>query len=109
MTNGEKFKQVFGFDAPITAKCSCALDNDCKRNCSDIATCETWLEAEYEDTSKEWWINGKLTTLTPADAKLKLIEAKGELERYSSCHKKLTEAINIGIEAIDRVLKRQEK
>jgi hypothetical protein len=46
------------------------------------------------------WLNGKLTYVTPQEAVTKLIEAKGFLERYGNPHDKWTDAINIGIEAI---------
>ena len=46
------------------------------------------------------WLNGKLTDVTPQEAVTKLIEAKGFLERYGNPHDKWTDAINIGIEAI---------
>ena len=51
----------------------------------------------------EYWINGKLTDLTLEEAKLKLIEVKAFAERYGNVHDKWTEAINIGIEAIERI------
>ena len=58
--------------------------------------------------NKELWINGKMTDVTLEEACLKLIDVKAFVERYVSPHKKLTDAINIGIEAIKRVQKAQE-
>ena len=58
--------------------------------------------------NKELWINGKMTDVTLEEACLKLIDVKAFVERYVSPHKKLTDAINIGIEAIHRVQKAQE-
>ena len=51
----------------------------------------------------EYWINGKLTDLTLTEARMKLIEVKAFAERYGNVHDKWTEAINIGIEAIERI------
>ena len=55
------------------------------------------------------WINGKMTDLTKKDAIHKLVDAKGFLERYSNPHDKWTEAINIGIEAIEIVMDQEEQ
>ena len=55
-----------------------------------------------------FWINGKMTDLTKKDAIHKLVDAKGFLERYSNPHDKWTEAINIGIEAIEIVMAQEE-
>lgn len=55
------------------------------------------------------WINGKMTDLTKKDAIHKLVDAKGFLERYSNPHDKWTEAINIGIEAIEIVMAQEEQ
>lgn len=55
------------------------------------------------------WINGKMTDLTKKDAIHKLVDAKGFLERYSNPHDKWTEAINIGIEAIEIVMAQEER
>ena len=55
------------------------------------------------------WINGKMTDLTKKDAIHKLIDAKCFLERYSNPHDKWTEAINIGIEAIEIVMAQEEQ
>ena len=45
-----------------------------------------------------------MTELTKKDAIHKLVDAKSFLERYSNPHDKWTEAINIGIEAIEIVM-----
>ena len=55
------------------------------------------------------WINGKMTDLTKKDAIHKLVDAKCFLERYSNPHDKWTEAINIGIEAIEIVMDQEEQ
>jgi hypothetical protein len=55
------------------------------------------------------WINGKMTDLTKKDAIHKLVDAKCFLERYSNPHDKWTEAINIGIEAIEIVMAQEEQ
>ena len=55
------------------------------------------------------WINGKMTDLTKKDAIHKLVDAKSFLERYSNPHDKWTEAINIGIEAIEIVMAQEEQ
>ena len=55
------------------------------------------------------WINGKMTDLTKKDAIHKLVDAKGFLERYSNPHDKWTEAINIGIDAIEIVMDQEEQ
>ena len=55
------------------------------------------------------WINGKMTNLTKKDAIHKLIDAKCFLERYSNPHDKWTEAINIGIEAIEIVIDQENQ
>ena len=55
------------------------------------------------------WINGKMTDLTKKDAIQKLVDAKCFLERYSNPHDKWTEAINIGIEAIEIVMDQEEQ
>lgn len=55
------------------------------------------------------WINGKMTDLTKKDAIHKLVDAKSYLERYSNPHDKWTEAINIGIEAIEIVMAQEEQ
>ena len=55
------------------------------------------------------WINGKMTDLTKKDAIHKLVDAKCFLERYSNPHDKWTEAINIGIEAIEIVMDQEDQ
>ena len=55
------------------------------------------------------WINGKMTDLTKKDAIHKLVDAKSFLERYSNSYDKWTEAINIGIEAIEIVMAQEEQ
>lgn len=55
------------------------------------------------------WINEKMTDLTKKDAIHKLIDAKCFLERYSNPHDKWTEAINIGIEAIEIVMDQEDQ
>ena len=59
--------------------------------------------------AKMLWINGKMTDLTKKDAIHKLVDAKCFLERYSNPHDKWTEAINIGIEAIEIVMDQEEQ
>ena len=54
--------------------------------------------------AKEHWINNELTEMTMKEAVLKLIEVHGFLERYSNPHDHWTDAVNIGIEAIQRVM-----
>ena len=58
------------------------------------------------------WINNKLTNMTPSEAKSKLIDLFGHLNRYGNPHDHYEDAINIGIEAIDyyinEVLNKQE-
>ena len=51
----------------------------------------------------EWWINGKLTDMTTKQAVIKLIDLKAFVERYGNPHDKWGDAINIGIEAIERI------
>ena len=50
-----------------------------------------------------------MTDLTKKDAIHKLVDAKCFLERYSNPHDKWTEAINIGIEAIEIVMDQEEQ
>lgn len=60
----------------------------------------------------EYWLNNKLTDVSMKEAVLKLIDAKGFIERYGNPHDKWTDAINIGIEAIERqqeISKRQDE
>ena len=64
-----------------------------------------WKGKKMENT--ELWLNGKMTDVTPEEAIIKLIDVMGFLERYSSPHKKWTDAINIGIEAIKRAQEKQ--
>lgn len=52
----------------------------------------------------EYWINNKLTKMTKEEAVLKLIDVHAFLCRYSNPHDKWTDAVNIGIEAIKRVI-----
>ena len=47
------------------------------------------------------WINNNLTNMTPGEAKSKLIDLFGHLNRYGNPHDHYEDAINIGVEAID--------
>lgn len=55
-----------------------------------------------------WWLNRKMTNVTPKEAIHKLIDAKSYLERYSNPHDKWTDAVNIGIEAIEETMTQAE-
>lgn len=74
------------------------IQNKCKTN-----------GAGAKGGNKMLWINGKMTDLTKKDAIHKLVDAKCFLERYSNPHDKWTEAINIGIEAIEIVMAQEEQ
>ena len=74
------------------------IQNKCKTNGAGV-----------KGGNKMLWINGKMTDLTKKDAIHKLVDAKCFLERYSNPHDKWTEAINIGIEAIEIVMAQEEQ
>lgn len=56
----------------------------------------------------EYWINNKLTEMTKEEAVLKLIDVHAFLCRYSNPHDKWTDAVNIGIEAIKKVIEEED-
>lgn len=61
-------------------------------------------QGSIEVMAKEHWINNELTEMTMKEAVLKLIDANYFLMRYSNPHDKWTDAVNIGIEAIQRCI-----